>query len=132
MRRRLHFVSHPSRLVLALTFLQSNQWTCELNNKELTFCFVRRKRSKGETDYRLFFVSLIAMWREGGRGDRKKEYYRKISVIIQCVDVDVSCSWFGVMMNVVSSNIDEWKLRVFFVSVLFPFLIFICMYCLDV
>jgi hypothetical protein len=42
-----------------------------------------------------------------GEGDRKKEYYRKIFIIIQCVDVDVSCSWFEVMMSVASRNIDE-------------------------
>jgi len=40
-------------------------------------------------------------------GDRKKEYYRKIFIIIQCIDVDVSCSWFEVMMSVASRNIDE-------------------------
>jgi hypothetical protein len=41
------------------------------------------------------------------KGDRKKEYYRKIFIIIQCVDVDVSCSRFEVMMSVASRNIDE-------------------------
>jgi hypothetical protein len=39
--------------------------------------------------------------------ETEKEYYRKIFIIIQCVDVDVSCSWFGVMMSVASRNIDE-------------------------
>jgi hypothetical protein len=39
--------------------------------------------------------------------ETKKEYYRKIFIIIQCVDVNVSCSWFGVMMSIASSNIDE-------------------------
>jgi hypothetical protein len=37
----------------------------------------------------------------------KNEDYRKIFIIIQCVDVDVSCSWLEVMMSVASRNIDE-------------------------
>lgn len=64
----------------------------------------------------MFFVSLIAIRRERERANerrrreretKKTEYYRKKFIIIQCVDVDVSCSWFGVMMSIASKNIDE-------------------------
>jgi hypothetical protein len=104
-------------ICLALV-LQSNQWTCWLNNKELTFFFWSEEKEKD----RLFFVSLVVMWKEKESSTGK--YLSSFNALMSLFPVVSSERWWAFQTN----NVDEWQPR-FFSLVLDYSFIFIALTC---